>query len=70
MAHYDSNSQAVKDWKLNTKQRLKAKRLSHISERLSVLSPKIDSGRHSLAEVQERDRLVEEYLKLEKEILK
>lgn len=67
MSHYDSNSQTVKDWKLKTKQRLRVKRLAQISERLSILSPKIDSGRHTFADVRERDRLVSEYLKLEKE---
>ena len=67
MSHYDSNSQTVKDWKLKMKQRLRVKRLAQIAERLSILSPKIDSGRHTFADVRERDRLVSEYLKLEKE---
>jgi hypothetical protein len=68
VTHYDPSSPHGKEWKLKLKQRLKAKRLRDISERLSVVSPKVDSGRHTLADVQERDRLVEEYLTIEKEI--
>lgn len=43
-------------------------RLSKIAERLAYLSSKIDSGRFKYAEKQEQDRLVQEYLDLEKQI--
>jgi hypothetical protein len=40
-------------------------RLAQIAERLSYLSPKVDSGRFRYAEKQEMDRLVKEYLEIE-----
>jgi hypothetical protein len=43
-------------------------RMRQISERLSDLSPKIDSGRFKYSEKQEKDRLVNEYLELEQQI--
>lgn len=43
-------------------------RMRQISERLSVLSPKVDSGRFIYAEKEERDKLVNEYLELEKQL--
>lgn len=51
----------------NLENMLKARR-SAISERLSVLSPKVDSGRFIYAEKEERDKLVNEYLELEKQL--
>ncbi len=42
-------------------------RYDELAERISLLQSKIDSGRFKYAEKQERDRLVEEFLKLEQE---
>ena len=44
------------------------KRLVEITNRLSEISLKIDIGRFKYSEKQERDRLVEEYLHLDKEL--
>lgn len=44
------------------------KRMGQIAERLHDLGPKIDSGRFTMAEKQEKDRLVNEYLELEQRI--
>ena len=43
--------------------------LSEIGERLNLLQSKIDSGRFKYAEKQERDRLLDEYLKLEQDLV-
>ncbi len=43
-------------------------RIQEISQRLDILSPKIDSGRFKYSEKQERDTLVSEYEIVEREI--
>jgi hypothetical protein len=43
-------------------------RLSELAERISYLSPKIDSGRFKMSEKQELDRLVKEYLVIDDQL--
>jgi hypothetical protein len=39
-----------------------------LADRISYLSPKIDSGRFKMAEKQELDRLIKEYLAIDEQL--
>ena len=43
-------------------------RMIELADRISYLSPKIDSGRFKFAEKQELDRLIKEYLEIDEQL--
>lgn len=67
--HSETNEKSPRDLLLEKAKRIRNKtRMSEIAGRLDDLQSRIDSGRFNMAMRQERDRLLDEYLRLEKEV--